>query len=160
MPRIRPKQLAQDGATNGQPLKWNNALGIWAPAAPGGGAANDILTSFATDGAPYVNRNLSASYASLGTIYFRGTTALGAPANIKIVMAASTASPTHSLRIFDVTHGLQIAEMTGMSLMGLHIGDMGALTNLPTGETILEVQGKRDGGGNLNFSLYAMAILF
>ena len=34
MPKARLKQLAQDGATDGQVVEWNNASGKWEPATP------------------------------------------------------------------------------------------------------------------------------
>ena len=37
MPRTRLKQLAQDGATDGQVVEWNNTSGKWEPATPAGG---------------------------------------------------------------------------------------------------------------------------
>jgi hypothetical protein len=37
MPRTRLKQLAQDGATDGQHLEWDNAAGVWKPVTPSGG---------------------------------------------------------------------------------------------------------------------------
>lgn len=37
MPKMRPKQIAQDGATDGQALVWSNANQRWEPGAGGGG---------------------------------------------------------------------------------------------------------------------------
>lgn len=35
--KLALKQIAQGGASNGQVLTWSNALGVWQPAAGGGG---------------------------------------------------------------------------------------------------------------------------
>jgi hypothetical protein len=123
-------------------------------------AGNDISVSFATDSSGYVSRNLAASYEIAATVYFRGTTVLGTPASIAVIKNAASASPAHSIRIYNVTNAQIIAELTGRTATGLVILNMGTLSNLPTGQAVFEIQVKRDAAGSVNFALHGVVIRF
>ena len=73
--KIRLKQIAQDGATDGQSIVWDNAAGVWAPASSlGGGSlqaltyAFSTLTAAANPGAGTVRFN-SATYAAIDKVF-------------------------------------------------------------------------------------------
>ena len=113
--------------------------------------------NFQTPGAPYVSKT-TASYAVFGTFIFEGTTLAGTIAKIKAIASESGAG-TASVRIFDVTNGLQVCEVTGISGTTLSRYDLGAISNLPTGEAIFEVQGKQSAGNNVRISAVSIGDL-
>lgn len=123
-------------------------------------ASSDIVLSYAVSSNPFISRALAAGYVSQATILFRGTDVLGIPASIKVAKQASVSSPTHSIKIYDVTNSLAIAELTAQSSTTLDIVDMGTLSNLPTGLALFEIQVKRDSGGSTNLDLYGACITF
>jgi len=83
----------------------------------------------------------STSYVILRRVIFAGTTALGTPSKIKAIADSVTSA---SIKIYDVTNSQTICELTGLSSGSPAIHDLGTLSNLPTGEAIFEIQGKKD----------------
>jgi hypothetical protein len=65
--------------------------------------------------------------------------------SIKVLSRISTDGASYSVRIYDATNKNVIAENT-FSNTSLIINDMGTLNNLPSSESIIEVQAKRIGG--------------
>ena len=81
-------------------------------------------------------------YIFVANFIFRGTTALGTPTAIKVISLVEDASNAASIKIFDVTNSLTIAEGTGFTNIVFAINDLGTLSNLSAGEAIWELQGK------------------
>ncbi len=111
------------------------------------GGKNDFVLSF-----PEIT-TASPSYelAAGGRFIFRGTTALGIPAAIKIV-GGNNGSSTADFRIFDFTNALQVAEILGNADVNPSVISMGTLSNLPTGEAVFQVEFLRktgSGGSNV-----------
>jgi hypothetical protein len=121
------------------------------------GGTNGILVAF-TDGIyPYISY-VGDEYAVMAHLIFEGTDALGVPSSIKIVSATTNASKAYDVRIVRADTGDVIAEITGQTNTVFETKDMGALSNLPTGETIFEVQGKAV--WNATVRLASMSIKF
>lgn len=94
--------------------------------------------------APYVKME-STSYTEIGSFIFRGTNAAGTPTAIKSV-SYSEGTDSYSIQIYDVTNSKIIAEQTGITGLTPQIEDLGTLSNLPTGEAIFKIFGKKDAG--------------
>lgn len=90
----------------------------------------------------------STSYAVVGSFIFRGTSLVGTPSKIKVIAYTNTAGATGAIRIVNKTTGLVICENAAITATATTIYDLGGISNLPTGETILELQLKRTGGTN------------
>jgi len=89
------------------------------------------------------------SYTTFYHFLFRGTTEMGTPTNIKVLLAELNSPTSVSVRIRDLTNGNTIAEQTGLTpstYPSIDIQDMGALSNLPSGEAIFIVEALRTGG--------------
>ena len=114
---------------------------------------NNAATNIKDDApSPYsdINLNINNSsgnpaYSVISKFIFRGTTALGTPTKIKI--AGYTSATNGDVRIYDVTNSLVIVEKLTITDAVPTVIDLGVLANLPTGESIFEIQAKRAGGG-------------
>jgi len=84
----------------------------------------------------------SASYTVLTRFIFKGTTILGNPTNIKMIVHVKTALKPGDVRIYDLTNANVICEVTGISSLIPIVVDLGTLSNLPSGEVMFEVQVK------------------
>lgn len=93
---------------------------------------------------------LSTTYQVIGEpIIFGGSTNWGTPIEILVLHAQTgDVTRTHQLRLFDVTNGLTIAESASFNNLIDQIDTMGAISNVPAGQAIWEMQGRRGGGGN------------
>lgn len=117
---------------------------------------NDLVYSFKDQ-----LKSNKATYEVKATLFFRGTDALGTPTNIKAIAAAEAAAEPGDLKIYDSTNSQTIAELTGISNLTRSIQDMGALTNLPAGESVWEVQLRVPLNSDKNdLMIYAVAVLF
>lgn len=125
-----------------------------------GASAKDVQACYGTDANPYVKKNPGTAYEAYGRLIFRGTSTLGTPTGIIVMKNAETASPTHSIRIYDLTNAQVIAEVTGLADVGLVLLNMGTLSNLPTGMATLEVQGKRDAAGSVGLRVSCVQVQF
>ena len=114
---------------------------------------NDIIVTW--DDADTINNN----YVIVGRFAFRGTTILGTPTNIKAVVVMSGANPG-DIKIFDVTNSLQIVEKTGISNTTVAIIDLGALSNLPTGEAMFELQLRVPAVGAVSITVDSLGVFF
>ena len=73
---------------------------------------------------------------------FRGTTLVGTPTSISVCYLVEDASNAASVKIFDATNSLAIAEVGSLVSTTPDIADLGTISNLPTGAAIFEIQGK------------------
>jgi len=88
----------------------------------------------------------ATTWTKHGSIIFPGTTKMGTPTKI-YGNAYKESNPTsYNLRIQDITNGQTIASVTGLTNTTEAIQDLGALSNLPTGQARWELQVQRVGG--------------
>jgi len=92
-------------------------------------------------GLPYVDR-YGDSYAVMAYLHFSGTDTLGTPTVMTVLSSTSNASKDYDVRIVRSDTGAVIAELSGQNNTVIEPKDMGTLSNFPTGETVLEIQGK------------------
>jgi len=91
----------------------------------------------------------SGTYVVAARFVFRGTTALlGSPDSAKFIVSAS-GSATAAVRLYDVTNGNVIAEVTGITGEAAQVATDATLANLPAGEAVFEVQVKRTAGSGV-----------
>jgi hypothetical protein len=139
-PRI--KLVSPDGlVTKELHLENDGTLSIESKGPVQVGGTNGILVAF-TDGIyPYISY-VGDSYAVMAYLLFEGTDVLGVPSSIKILSLTSNASKAYDVRVVRADTGDVIAEITGQTNTVMESKDLGTLSNLPAGETILEVQGR------------------
>jgi hypothetical protein len=92
-------------------------------------------------GLPYVDR-AGESYAVMAYLHFSGTNTLGTPTSMRVLSSCSNANKDYDIRIVRADTGAVIAELTGQNNIVIESKDMGALSNLPTDDAVLEIQGK------------------
>jgi hypothetical protein len=148
MPKPRLKQLAQDGATDGQVAAWNNANGVWEPQSA---SSQKVIHA----GLTAATQVAGGTYFTVGYLIWRGSTSMGTPTNIKALMQHN--STTADVRVFDLTNTLQIAEALTVPT-ALTINDMGTLSNISVGEAVWEVQVRETGPGKID--LYTVSVYF
>jgi hypothetical protein len=122
--------------------------------------SSDILISYATDTNPYIAKTTGGAYAGVDAFRFSGTTLAGTPTAIIITKQVNSGSPTHSIRVFDVTNSLVIAEVTAIASITLDFLDLGTLSNLDVDPAVWELQIKRDSGGSVSMDIYSTEIIF
>lgn len=111
----------------------------------GAGTTNDVSTG-------------SASYATMSSILFPGSSIVGTPSSIKIT--GYQAGTSASFRIVDITNGQVIVTLTGITdVAPTKIIDLGALANIPAAAAVWELQGLRVGGGNV-FHVSSLTITY
>jgi hypothetical protein len=89
---------------------------------------------------------MNTSYVTLASFIYRGSASIGEFTEIN-VSSFLDGGTSYSIRIFDLTNTLQIAEITGQTNVTLQIISMGTLSNIPTGPAILQIQCLALGGG-------------
>jgi len=88
----------------------------------------------------------SASYETVASFIFEGSTALAVISAIKVIVSADGAT-SGSIRIFDFTNTQVIAELSMFTETSQVIKDLGTISNVPAGEALFEVQLLKTGGG-------------
>jgi hypothetical protein len=94
----------------------------------------------------------SGSYAHYFSFTYSGTIMFNLT-SIHVIAKHSSASD-YSVRIYDLTNAKVICEITGQTNSVKAIKNMGTLSNLPTGESIWEIQGLRTGNGSNSCEIY------
>ena len=126
-------------ASGGGTTNFLRADGTWA--APSSGVFSLWRNSYAKN----IASTTQTSYAIVAEVIFGGTTALGTPTEIKALLEMSGATNI-DIRIYDVTNALVIVEKLANVVPTATIVNLGALSNLSTGEAIWEVHLRRNGG--------------
>jgi len=109
--------------------------------APAGGGSSSLIVQTSEN-------SKEAAYKIMTSMIWPGSTDKGTPTSIKSVVYVDDAGDDGEIKIFDVTNGLQIAEVTGITAVDLdNVLDFGTLTNISTGEAVWEFQGRVTGGG-------------
>lgn len=86
------------------------------------------------------------AWATLHTIYFQGTTALGTPTAMAALAGVVDAGAVLDLRVMDLTNNLVVAEKLGVTDAFPADVDMGSLTNLSAGLALWALQAKVQAG--------------
>ena len=94
----------------------------------------------------------NTAYSIVAEVIFGGTTALGTPTEIKALLEMSGATNI-DIRIYDVTNALVIVEKLANVVPTATIVNLGALSNLSTGQAIWEVHLRRTGGTGSSTSI-------
>jgi hypothetical protein len=113
------------------------------------GTANrsPLMVPFFSASTPYISSS-SAIYTILARMPFQGTDFLGTPVFIRANVWSSSGAPGVQIRVVNEATGLVIAESAiTTSTSEQNIVDLGPLSNLPTGEQTVTIEGRRDGGG-------------
>ncbi len=119
--------------------------GVDARLVAGGSGIKRIGWSFDASGnAP----GLEATYTRHSVALWSGSFFYGRPpVRIKALVEPESATRTFSIRVYDVTNSEVIAEATGLfGPISMSVFDLGALTNVPAGEAVWEIQLKRPSG--------------
>lgn len=86
--------------------------------------------------------NNSSSYKTVQIVLFEGSSVVGEPSEIKVVIRSSGGG-NKGIRIVDITNNNTICELTGFSDSDYTIKDLGNISNISTGEAIWEIQLKK-----------------
>lgn len=84
-------------------------------------------------------------YTTYGYVLFRGTSIVGVPTKMTAV-AYSDGGEAFSIRVRDTTNSTNIVTRAGLTNTSSAIIDLGTISNLPSGEAIFAIQGKKDAG--------------
>jgi len=82
----------------------------------------------------------NTAYTTAHTFIFEGSDAVGVPKAFHIIGGIIDSGAVQWIRIYDVTNAQVICELTGITSDFPVILDLGALSNVPTGMAIWEVQ--------------------
>lgn len=88
------------------------------------------------------NKKRSTSWTKLGSILFPGTIYSSITA-IKILSYQQSQLNNHQIRVYDITNNNIVAEGT-FTNETLAINDLGTISNVPSNDSIFEIQGKGD----------------
>jgi len=94
-----------------------------------------------SDGTNSYISTVATGYAVLSKFIYTGSSDIGAITKIYATVSQANGATT-SIRIYDVTNALVIAELTGFNDTTTTIKDLGAISNLPSGQAIFEIQAK------------------
>lgn len=119
-------------------------------------SSNDFPLTYSTN--PYYD-SAAGSYTLMRDTVFRGTSAMGTPTSMKVTAWADSGG-TCAVRVYDVTNSKVICSNESITNTVKTAIDLGALSNLPTGEAVWEIQIYRKvGSGGIkvyasNFQIY------
>jgi hypothetical protein len=109
---------------------------------------------------PEINTTAS-SWTALNRFIFPGTDKLGTPTNFKCVYNVENASYPGDIRVYDATNSNRVSRSNGNIDTDYTILDIGGIQNLPTAESMFEVQMRVPTGGGLYLIyMYSLHILF
>lgn len=136
----------------GQILSDGNPLGV---------SSNLIAFADGTPTAGGISINLPnpAGVNAIASCFeFKGSTSEGTPTSIDIVLDANSASPTHSVEIYDITNAQSIGSVTGRSVTGKSILTINTLANIPTSPAIFELRLRKDAAGAVTVIVSSLSI--
>jgi hypothetical protein len=120
------------------------------------GGTNELSVAFTDQTKAYVKRS-NSSYGTMCYFLFNGTDKLSTPTAIKIIAWNKTNNKNYSVRVVRQDTGDVIAELVNADNNEVEIKDLGTLSNLPTGPTIFEIQGKTDSGGECRLAFMTIS---
>lgn len=123
----------------------------------GGAPGKNIVVSMGDANQSYWYET-TKNWDAARVFYFGGTAALGTPSYFKIV--ASMTNGYGQVRLWDVTNSQQLAIITYTANTPT-VFQTGTFTNLPSGEVVVEVQGREDPAqGGSYVRLYMAGIIY
>lgn len=131
-------------------VTFSPAGSIGATGPQGAGAQKYDTVSFTRD-TPYVQTNVGGSvFTDLGQYIFPGTTIAGTPTQIRLNGWVSNAAIAGTLRVYDFTNSVTIAEQS--AIISTSVGNIitpatQVLSNPSTGYAVWKIQGYVAGGG-------------
>lgn len=128
-------------ASGGGTSNYLRADGTWVNPSTGGGF--DLWRVAYANNSAETN---STSYSVVSRLIFCGTNDIGTPTEIKALLEMNNTTDI-SCRIYDVTNAQTVVESTNLTTNTPTIVNLGAISNISTGEAIWEVQLLRTGGG-------------
>jgi len=126
-------------------------------AGSGGKWILQIAKAYAQDNVSWKDKinTKNAAYTVKAKFPFQGTNNRPKDINRFITLIARvTAASSGDVKVFDATNALDIAEILGITNTTDTIFDMGAVSNLPTGQAIFEVQLRND--SSVNTEVFAL----
>jgi hypothetical protein len=121
--------------------------------------SRQIDYSYGNNSNPYIF-TASSVYLVVAEFIFPGTTVLGGTlTDIRAIFGSNDAVLGASIRVFDQTNALVIAELTGLVSVPRIIASLGAIMNVPAGEALFEIQMKRDAAG-AQAQMSALSVFF
>ena len=101
---------------------------------------------FQTQAQPFADTN-SPNYTVMGSGIYKGSSAVGVITDIDVLLAGGNNNTETDFRIFDLTNANVIAEVTGVTGSTVfQIINMGALSNIPGTQAVIEFQMRRSSG--------------
>lgn len=88
----------------------------------------------------------SASWKTVSRVVFRGSDVSGAPKTIK---AVAWAESTGYIRVVNAANGIVLCTSNGFTNDEPSVINLGAISNVPAAESVLEVQIKKSGSGRV-----------
>lgn len=150
----------------GDAIIWNGAT--WEKlsfaGSPGiGQKAQTMIMSSGTD--TFFTAPLFTSFSEWGTFKFEGTSIIGIPSEISLILEKPNASvnPDWGVRIYDITNAQVICSQLNQPsniILPKQIFDLGALSNLPAGPAMWELQLIKDVGGQQEIQISSMTIKY
>lgn len=101
----------------------------------------DIILPFGEYSKDYISFK-KIYYETRREVIYRGSSIIGTPTNIKMLVSVRYSSRPCSFRLYDSINGNVVGELTSIANEEMQILNIGTIANIPTGEAILEVQGK------------------
>jgi hypothetical protein len=83
-----------------------------------------------------------------GQFKFEGSNQIGTINSVEVIVNIDTSVTSGSIRLYDVTNSLVIAEVTGITNTISDIINLGTVTNVPEEAAIFELHAKKSGGGS------------
>ncbi len=128
--------------------------------ATGSNASSVTMTfSYGNNSVMYISTNNTGTYVSKSVILFQGSDTVGTPTIITIIAEQTTGMGVGSglVRIYDTTHANTIAAITTISAASPTIYDLGAISNVSTGQAQWDVQ--LDSGSANTVRVYSVSIV-
>jgi hypothetical protein len=128
-----------------------------------GQKAQTMIMSSGTD--IFFTAPLFTSFNEWGTFKFEGTSIIGIPSEISLILEKPNASlnPDWGVRIYDVTNAQVICSQLNQPsniILPKQIFDLGALSNLPAGPAMWELQLIKGPGGQQEIQISSMTIKY
>jgi hypothetical protein len=97
---------------------------------------------------PKKNTINTSNYTTVAKFKYSGSDNIGTIDYINIISYMDSTVTSYSARLFDTINGLVLAEKTEITNTTETIIDLGTITNVPTDQSIFELQFKKVGGNN------------
>jgi hypothetical protein len=90
----------------------------------------------------FINNKSSSTgtYTTVGSFIYRGSAIVGTPTNIFITSFLSSGTGNYNIRLFDYSNLSIIATLNAQTNIIQNIFDMGTLSNIPSGQSLIEIQ--------------------